>query len=330
MNTNGRATGFRSAAEMLYPSCKRWEAEVEPELVAYSPILHRPPLRWPNGARVALWVVPNIEHYEYLPKFVRTRDPWPRSPHPDILGYTQRDYGNRVGLWRLFELADDFGLRCTVSLSMAVIQHFPAILEGMERRGWELMSHGIYNTRYHWNFSEAEERAAMVESREIHRALTGREQRGWFSPAITNTLRTFDLAAECGFTYTADLYHDDQPFPLNVRSGKLISVPYSVELNDVILHRRGEEADAFARQIRDYFDTVYAEGAEQGRVMCLALHPYWVGQPHRIGAVRGALEYVLSHPGVWQATGAEIADWFNAQHLPAIEAHLAAREAADG
>ena len=98
---------------------------MEPNLVPYSPILHRPPLRWPNGARVALWVVPNIEHYEYLPKFVRTRDPWPRSPHPDILGYTQRDYGNRVGLWRLFEVTDALNIRCTVSLNMAVLQHFP-------------------------------------------------------------------------------------------------------------------------------------------------------------------------------------------------------------
>lgn len=303
---------------------------MERELVAYSPILHRPRLRWPGGARVALWVVPNIEHYEFLPKFVRTRDPWPRSPHPDLLGYGQRDYGNRVGLWRLFGLTDDLNIPCTVSLNLAVIQHYPAILEAMERRGWELMSHGIYNTRYHWDFSEAEERAAMQEAADIHLRLTGRRIRGWFSPAITNTLATFDLAAETGYDYTADLYHDDQPFPLRVRSGRLISLPYSVELNDVILHRRGEEAEAFAQQIRDYFDVVYDEGEEQGRVMCLALHPYWVGQPHRIKPVRAALEYILAHPGVWVTTGASIADWFNEHHLPAIEAHLAARAAANG
>ncbi len=303
---------------------------MEPALIPYSPILHRPPLRWPNGARVALWIVPNIEHYEYLPKYIRTRDPWPRSPHPDVLNYAARDYGNRVGLWRLFRLTDDFRIRCTVSLNMTVIQHYPAILEAMEQRGWEYMSHGIYNTRYHLDFSEDEERAAMLESRAIHRALTGREQRGWFSPAITNTLRTFDLAAECGYDYTADLYHDDQPFPLRVKTGKLLSIPYSVDLNDVILHRRGEEVGDFVRQIRDYFDTVYEEGAEQGRVMCIALHPYWVGQPHRIRVFRQALEYILSHPGVWLTTGAEIADWYNAHHLPAIEAHLAAREAANG
>jgi CBS domain-containing protein len=103
-----------------------------------------------------------------------------------------------------------------------------------------------------------------------------------------------------------------------------------VELNDVLSHRRGEEAEEFARQIRDYFDTVYEEGAEQGRVMCIALHPYWVGQPHRIRAVRAALEYVLSHSGVWLARGAEIVDWYNMHHLPLIESHLAAREASNG
>jgi peptidoglycan/xylan/chitin deacetylase (PgdA/CDA1 family) len=303
---------------------------MEPNLVTYSPITHRPPLRWPNGARVAVWVVPNIEHYEYQPKYQRIRDPWPRSPHPDVLGYAQRDYGNRVGLWRLFQLTDDFNLPCTVSLSMTVIQHFPEILEAMEKRRWELMSHGIYNSRYHWNFTPEEERAAMLESREIHRRLTGREQRGWFSPAITNTLNTFDLAAETGYDYTADLYHDDQPFPLNVKTGRLVSIPYSVDLNDVILHRRGEETAAFVRQIKDYFDTLYDEGAEQGRVMCIALHPYWVGQPHRIRVFRQALEYVLSHSGVWLARGHEIVDWFNAHHRAAIETHLAAREAANG
>ena len=220
---------------------------MEPNLVAYSPILHRPPLRWPNGARVALWVVPNIEHYEYLPKYVRTRDPWPRSPHPDILGYTQRDYGNRVGLWRLFDVTDALGIRCTVSLNMAVLEHFPEILGAMESRGWEYMSHGIYNTRYHLDFSRDEERAAMEESKDIHLRLTGRRLRGWFSPAITNTLDTFELAAECGYDYTADLYHDDQPFPLNVKTGKLISMPYSVDINDVIINRRGLEADDFAQ-----------------------------------------------------------------------------------
>ena len=170
----------------------------------------------------------------------------------------------------------------------------------------------------------------MLESREIHRKLTGREQRGWFSPAITNTLETFELAAETGYDYVADLYHDDQPFPIRTRAGNLISMPYSVDLNDAILLRHGEEGEDFATMIRDYFDTVYAEGAEQGRVMCIALHPYWIGQPHRIRAFQRVMEYILSHTGVWLTTAAEIADHWRANHAASIEAHLAAREAANG
>ena len=282
----------------------------------YSPIVERPKLSWPGGARVALWLVPNIEHYEYLPKFVRTRDPWPRSPHPDVLGYAQRDYGNRVGLWRLFELTDELGIRCTVSLNMTVIQHYPAILEAMEKRSWEYMSHGIYNTRYHWDFTEDEERAAMLESREIHRRLTGREQRGWFSPAITNTPSTFDLAAECGYDYTADLYHDDQPFPLRVKSRSLLSIPYSVDLNDAILLRHGEEVGEFARQIRDHFDTVYAEGAEQGRVMCIALHPYRMGPPHRLKHLDRAIADIRKHKDAWICTAEEISSGTRPTGLP--------------
>ena len=303
---------------------------MEPEIVAYSPIRHRPRLTWPGGARVALWVCPNIEHYEFLPAFQRRRDPWPRSPHPDVLGYSIRDYGNRVGLWRMFAATDALGLRCTVSLSMAVIQHYPAILEAMEARRWELMSHGIYNTRYHWDFSPDEERAAMLECRDIHRRLTGREQQGWFSPAATNTLNTFNLLAETGYHYTCDLYHDDQPTPLKVAAGELVCVPYTMDLNDVIAWRAGMEIDGFCAMIRDHFDTVYAEGAEQGRVMCIAIHPFWVGQPHRIRAFQKVMEYILSHPGVWSTTAGEIADWYRAEHLDAVRAHLAARESLHG
>ncbi len=303
---------------------------MEPAIIPYSPIRHRPRLAWPGGARVALWLCPNIEHYEYLPAFQRTRDPWPRTPHPDVLGYSIRDYGNRVGIWRMFDAMDGLGVKCTVSLSMSVLQHYPAVAEGMLKRDWELMSHGTYNTRYHWDFTEAEERAAMMESQAIHRQFTGQRQRGWFSPAATNTRRTFDIAADVGFDYVCDLYHDDQPFPVRTATGDLITVPYTMDLNDVIVSRRGEEIDAFAQQIRDHFDTVYAEGGEQGRVMCIALHPFWVGQPHRIGGFVRVMEYILSHPGVWVATAAEIADHWRANHKDAIEAHLAAREASHG
>ena len=290
--------------------------------IDYSAAPDRAPLRWPGGARVALWVAPNIEHYEYQPQKIRVRDPWPRMPHPDILGYGLRDYGNRVGIWRLMELFDRYRLPVTVSLSMAVLDMYPDIAEAMLSRNWEFMSHGLYNTRYHWGLDEDEERAAIAQCQDIHRAFVGRGLHGWFSPAASNTLRTPDRGAEAGIAYLCDLYHDDQPSPIRVRSGELFSLPDSMEINDSIAWRRGQEASAFAQKICDEFDVLYAEGATHGKVMNIAVHPFIMGQPHRIDHLARALEYVLSHSGVWCATGSDIVDHYCA-HLQAVPAATA-------
>ncbi len=285
------------------------------ERIAYSAAPERPTVHWPNGARLALWIAPNIEHYEYLPQEVRVRDPWPRVPHPDILGYGLRDYGNRVGVWRLMEVLDRYRLPCTVSLSMAVLEMYPEITEAMLQRDWELMSHGLYNTRYHWGLSEDEERAAIAQCQDIHQRVTGRALRGWFSPAASNTLATPDLVAEAGISYLCDLYHDDQPTPIRVRQGELYSMPYSMEINDSIAWRRGMETADFAQKIKDEFDTLYSEG---GRVMNLAIHPFIMGQPHRIQALDDALAYMLGHSGVWCATAADILDAWRLQADPTL------------
>jgi peptidoglycan/xylan/chitin deacetylase (PgdA/CDA1 family) len=286
----------------------------------FSPMPARPPLRWPNGARVAVWVVPNVEHYEYLPRPSKKRDPWPRMPHPDVIGYGTRDYGNRVGIWRMFDLFDRLDIRATVSLSMANWVHYPEIFRAMEARKWSIMCHGMYNTRYHWDMSETEERAAIAECTDLYGELTGRQLRGWFSPAASYTMNTPDLVAEAGISYYSDWHHDDQPLPLRVRAGTLISVPYTMDFNDSILHRQQFEAADYAAQSRDAFDTLYAEG---GQVMCLALHPYMMGQPHRIAHLAGLLEYIMGHNDVWMATGEEIADWYLAECPDHIAWHRA-------
>ncbi len=276
----------------------------------YSPIPIRPKLELPNGARVALWVVPNIEHYEYLPLPSAVRDPWPRTPHPDIIGYASKDYGNRVGVWRLFEVLDKHQIRATVSLSLANFVHFPEIFKSCEERSWSIMSHGMYNTRYHWKLTEDQERQAIKDCVDLYGELTGRMLPGWFSPAASNTLITPDLVAEAGIKYYCDWYHDDQPLPMKVRSGRLITIPYTMDINDSIIYKQQFEGAEFAQMIRDGFDTLYAEGETSARVMCIALHPYMMGQPHRIKHLDNALDYVLSHERVWAATGEEIADWY--------------------
>lgn len=292
---------------------------MDPDRVAYSAMPDRPALDWPEGKRLALWICPNIEHYELLPPVGPVRNPYPRTPHPDILTYGGKDYGNRIGLWRLLEVMDRHRLRGTVSLSLAVLDHYPEILEACEARGWDYMGHGLYNTRYVWGVPEDEERALIADCMERYHRHTGRTLPGWFSPALSHTWSTPDLVAEAGLRYYCDWFHDDQPFPMRVRGGRLITVPYSTDLNDAVCHRQGYEADGFARLIRETFDVLYREG---GRVMCIAVHPYWVGQPHRIDAFDEALAYVLGHDGVWAATGSEIADWYYARHYDRVVATL--------
>ncbi|MET0293551.1 MAG: polysaccharide deacetylase family protein [Phenylobacterium sp.] len=291
---------------------------------SYSPIVERPKLPLPGGARVAVWVVPNVEHYEYLPAEARVRNPWPRTPHPDVLGYGGRDYGNRVGLWRMFEVLDKHEIRCTVSLSMSVLKMYPEIFEAMEQRRWEYMSHGLFNTRYHWGYGEAEERAAIARCQQIHQDVTGRPLKGWFSPAVSFTRNTADLVAEAGLDYICDFYHDDQPTPLRTKHGLLISVPYSMDLNDAMVYRQPVEAAEFAQMVIDHFDTVYAEGERQPRVMCVALHPYMMGAPHRIRALDRALAHIRGHGDVWFATGEEIAAWYRDKAMAGFQAQLGA------
>lgn len=272
----------------------------------------RPQFRWPNGAKVAVWVAPNIEHYEYLPDPVRIRDPWPRTPHPDVLGYATKDYGNRVGLWRMFEVMDEFGIRCTVSAGLANFEHYPEILEACERRNWDYMCHGFYNTQYLWGLKEEEEREIIADCVETYRRLTGRKLAGWFAPAASFTLNTPDLVAEAGIKYTCDFYHDDQPAPIEVKSGRLISIPYQMDLNDSVLYAGAAEGAEFERMACDMFDTLYAEGGDIPRVMNLAVHPYIMGRPHRYKYLERALAHICSHSDIWLATGEEIADWYYA------------------
>ena len=293
-----------------------------PNRVDYSPIIERPPIKWPGGARIAVWVAPNVEHYEYMPDPSGSRNPWPRTPYPspDVQQYSYRDYGNRVGFWRMAEVMDKHGIKCGVSLNMAVLEHFPEIGEAMVQRGWDFMSHGIYNTRYLYDYTEEEEREFYRDNIETLKRHTGKQLKGMLGPAISGTERTPDLMAEAGLIYHSDWMHDDQPVPIKVKSGKLVSVPYSIELNDVPIFRNFE-GEYFAKICKAQFDRLYQEGEESGRSMCIALHPYLIGQPHRIKYLDDLLGYIMSHDGVWQATADDIAEYYIANYYDQAVAH---------
>ncbi len=284
------------------------------ERVAYSPIIERPAVRWPNGARVAVWVAPNVEHHDYTPPHNPARDPFPRVPHPDVQQYSIRDYGNRVGFWRTAEVMDEFGVRCTLSLNLAVLEHFPQIRDAIVARRWAVMAHGFYNTRFMYGMSEDEERAFYVDQIETVRRETGMPVKGMLGPGVTGTERTPDLMAEAGFIYHADWVHDDQPVPIRVAKGKLFSIPYSWEINDGPLFARHYDGAYFAQIAKLQFDRLYEEGDRTGLVYCLAIHPFRIGQPHMIDHLRDIVRHIASRKDVWLATGDEIADHYLANY----------------
>lgn len=291
------------------------------------PYRNRPRIDWPGGARVALWVAPNIEFYELAPPCNPQRAAWPR-PYPDIEGYATRDYGNRVGHQRMQAVLDRAGVRGTVSLSTALCVHHPEIIAMGVERGWEFFSHGIYNTRYAYGMSAEQERAMIAESMAAIRTHTGKDCLGYLAPALTHTEESIDIFAELGGLYTCDLFHDDQPTPIHTRSGKrFVSVPYSLELNDTIVYVVNKvEPRHYATMLRDAFARLYAEGEQSGTVMCIPLHAYQVAHPHRLRAFEQALGDIVAHDNVWVTTGGEIAQHYLEHHY---DAALAAMEAGD-
>ena len=188
-------------------------------LYDYSPYERRPKIEWPNGARLAFWVAPNIEFYELDPPLNPHRKPWPH-PYPAVPGYSIRDYGNRVGHHRQMAVLDKYGVRGSISLSAALCEHHPEIIALCAERNWEFFSHGIYNTRYTYGLSEDQEREMIEDAMVTIERAVGQRPAGYLAPALSHSNHTIDLFAEAGGLYTCDLFHDDQPTWVKTRSGK--------------------------------------------------------------------------------------------------------------
>jgi allantoinase len=283
----------------------------------YSPIIRRPPLTWPDGARVALWIIPNIEFFSLAEK-VPAAAGGSGAPIPDIPAWSVRDYGNRVGVFRLMQVLDRHGIRATVALNSELCARHPAIIEEGNARHWEWMGHNESNTR-RLNEAPPGEEAGI-----IHRALatieraTGTRPVGWLGSGLQETWNTLDLLAAEGCEYVGDWVNDDQPYLMTPAGGRrIVAMPYSQEINDKpVFERQHRTADEFRDMICRQFDVLYREGAESGRVMAIAVHPYLTGVPHRIDAFDAALAHICRHEGVWNATGAEIARHYAAQAKP--------------
>ena len=279
----------------------------------YSPIIKRKPLSWPNGARVAVWIIPNIEHFEFeLPGTAL----FPLNLVPDVLNYAWRDYSVRVGIWRLMETLDHYGIRATVALNAAVCEHYPIIIEEGKNRNWEFMGHGMTNSQLLAGLPEEEERKVIRDTIHTITKSVGEAPEGWLGPGLAETFITPDLLAEEGIRYLCDWCNDDQPYAMKVKKGRLLSVPYSIELNDIpFFIGKGNSGADFLQAIKDQFDVLYEEGKTNGRVMAIALHPFIISVPHRHKYFAQALEYICRHKEVWLATGSEIANWYYDHYL---------------
>lgn len=269
----------------------------------YSAIIHRPKLTWPKGKRLAFWVIPNIETFALDEKM-----PEGGSNIPNVFSWARREYGNRVGVFRLMQVLARYDIRATVALNSEVCDAAPAIVEEGKKLGWEFMGHGESNTRRLSDTKSIEEERALINRTltRIEKA-TGQRPRGWLGPGLQETWNSLDLLVEAGIDYLGDWTIDDQPVLLETSPKKLVSIPYGHDMGDkTAVGQLSYPPEYFTKMMIDTFNVLYRESADSGRVMPLSLHPYITGVPHRIDSLDKGLEYICRHEDVWFATGSEI------------------------
>jgi len=263
----------------------------------FSAIVSRPKFQWPGGARIAVLIVPNIEHFELNDERGRM----------DVRNFARSDYGNRVAVWRRMDVFDRHEIRASVALNASVCRHYPEIIDACRKRDYELMGHGLTNSQHLNETPNAADSHAIVrQTVETIRAASGQPVRGWLGPGMGEVEGTLDVLKECGIEYVCDWGPaDDQPF--RMKNG-LYVMPYSIDLNDMSIDRHGISARDFCQSICDAFDTLHHEGSEHARVLCVSLHPFLMGTPHRIGHLKKTLDYIAGHDKVWWARGMDILD----------------------
>ncbi len=277
---------------------------------AYSPISRRPKVELPNGARVAVWITPNVEHYHY-DKPAMSLTQMTASLKPDVLNYAWRDYGVRVGIWRIMDILQRQGFVATTAVNAEVCEHYPEIIEAGNSLGWEWMAHGPNNSMLFTGMPEEVERPIIAGTLDVLAKCLGKRARGWLSPALTETDVTLDLLAEAGIEYVADWCNDEQPYTMKTRKGSIVALPYTLEVGDIpVFLFNGGSGQDFENMIVDQFDQMYEEGETVPRFLSIALHPFLVGHPFRARHLERALAHIRKRQDVWITTGSEILDWY--------------------
>lgn len=279
----------------------------------YVPIHKRPKLVLPNKAKVAVWTIVNVENWSPLGAMPRTVLPPPMGQPllPDVPNWAWHEYGMRVGFWRFLDVLNKRGLRPTFAVNGTAIELYREACEAARDADWDFMGHGFVQKPMH---RIDDQRKAIADTVAAIKAFTGTSPRGWESPGLTETDETLDLLAEAGIEYVADWVMDEQPVTLTTKHGPIVSVPYTVEINDVVISAvEKQPSDEIFRRGRDQFDRLHLDGATAPRVMAISIHPYLTGVPHRIKYLEMLYDYILGHDGVVMWTGAEILDWYRSQ-----------------
>lgn len=276
----------------------------------YSAVVDRPPLRLPEGARVVVWPVVNVEVWDIARAMPRQALPPPTGATllPDVPHWSWHEYGNRVGFWRLKAVLDELGIVPSLSVNARVCVDYPRIARACRESGWEFMGHSWDQRPMH---TEPDPGAMIRRCVKTLREFTGKRPLGWMGPGLTEQLDTPDLLAAAGIRYIADWVIDDEPCTLRTRHGPLVTLPYTIELNDitmmVVQHHPAREWET---RCMDHFEQLYREGRERAKIMAIAVHPYISGVPHRIRYFEAVLRRLSRRKGVLFWNGARILDWY--------------------
>ncbi len=280
------------------------------ERVPFSAIVDRPPLKLPGGARIVVWTIVNLEFWDISRPMARQVLPAPTGQVllPDVPNWSWHEYGMRVGVWRFFDLFRRLGIAPTLSINARVCEDYQRVARAALEAGWEFMGHAYEQMPIHL----VDDQKAMIErSVAIIERFTGEKPVGWLGPGLTQTEETPELLAAAGIKYIGDWVYDDEPTEIATANGPLVTLPYTVELNDIpMMLVQHHESAYFTTRCIDSFDRLYREGASRAKVMAIAIHPYISGQPHRIKYLEAVYDHIARHAGVIHWQGREILDWY--------------------
>ncbi len=278
--------------------------------IDYSAMIDRAPMRGPDGARVIVWLIVNVEDWDISRPMPRQVLPPPTgvTTLPDIANWGWHEYGMRVGFWRLKAALEKFGITPSLSVNGRVCLTYPRIAEAARDAGWDFMGHGYTQMPTHQMLDQAQ---VIQDTVDTIKKFTGKPPSGWLGPGLTETFESVDLLHAAGVRYVGDWAIDDQPQPIRTATGEMVAMPYPVELNDIpMMAVQYHSAEEMLRRTKDTFDRLYEEGEERYRVLGLAIHPFLSGVPHRIKYFEQALAYMKGHADVRFMTGVQILDWW--------------------